>query len=131
MVDRADGRQHGIARGHLGAKIVAKSLRGLGARTADFTFGHAEFPLHRSGFALPRGDRLGKSRSGKMDRLDSLEERCAHLIRAVEDLSDVVARQGREIDVLTRRVHLLMEREAERETTGAEAPAADVKPPHW
>ena len=66
-----------------------------------------------------------------MDRLDSLEERCAHLIRAVEDLSDVVARQGREIDVLTRRVYLLMEREAERETTGAEAPAADVKPPHW
>ena len=45
-----------------------------------------------------------------MDRLDSLEERCAHLIRAVEDLSDVVARQGAEIDVLTRRVHLLMER---------------------
>lgn len=66
-----------------------------------------------------------------MDRLDSIEERTAHLIRAVEDLSDVVARQGREIDTLTRRVHLLMEREAEREVAGADAPAADVKPPHW
>ena len=66
-----------------------------------------------------------------VDRLDGLEERTAHLIRAVEDLSDVVARQGREIDILTRRVHMLMEREAERESMVGEAPAADVKPPHW
>lgn len=66
-----------------------------------------------------------------MDRLDSIEERNAHLMRAVDDLSDMVARQGREIDTLTRRVHLLMEREAEREAGMADAPAADVKPPHW
>lgn len=66
-----------------------------------------------------------------MDRLDSIEERTAHLMRAVEDLSDVVARQSREIDTLTRRVHMLMEREAEREAASAEAPAANVKPPHW
>ena len=50
-----------------------------------------------------------------MERLDSLEERMSHLIRAVEDLSDVVAAQAREIDTLTRRVQMLMEREAERE----------------
>lgn len=66
-----------------------------------------------------------------MDRIDSLEERLAHLIGSLEDLSDVVVRQGREIDTLTRRVHLLMEREAERESAMAEAPAANVKPPHW
>lgn len=66
-----------------------------------------------------------------MDRIDSLEERMAHLIRTLEDLSDVVVRQGREIDTLTRRVHLLMEREAERESAMAEAPPANVKPPHW
>lgn len=66
-----------------------------------------------------------------MDRIDSLEERLAHLIGSLEDLSDVVVRQGREIDTLTRRVHLLMEREAEREAAMAEAPAANVKPPHW
>ncbi|MGQ0610084.1 MAG: SlyX family protein [Paracoccaceae bacterium] len=66
-----------------------------------------------------------------MDRIDSLEERLAHLIGSLEDLSDVVVRQGREIDTLTRRVHLLMEREAEREAGMAEAPAANVKPPHW
>ena len=48
----------------------------------------------------------------------ALEERVAHLIRAVDDLSAVVARQDREIATLTRRVEMLMEREAEREAAG-------------
>ena len=65
-----------------------------------------------------------------MDRLELLEERIAHLTRAVEDLSDVVARQAVEIDRLTRLTRLLAEREAEREA-GLEAPAANQKPPHW
>ena len=60
-----------------------------------------------------------------------LEERVAHLIRAVDDLSDVVTRQGREIDRLPRLVQLLVEREAEREAMAAEGPAANVRPPHW
>ncbi|WP_212525067.1 SlyX family protein [Actibacterium sp. MT2.3-13A] len=61
-----------------------------------------------------------------------LEERIAHLIAAVDDLSDVVARQQREIDVLTRRVAMLMQREAEREVDlGGTIPLADQKPPHW
>jgi SlyX protein len=65
-----------------------------------------------------------------MDRIESLEERIAHLIRTVEDLSDVVARQAVEIDRLNRLTRLLAEREAEREA-GGDAPAANVKPPHW
>ncbi|MFE3837637.1 SlyX family protein [Pseudogemmobacter sonorensis] len=65
------------------------------------------------------------------DRLDGIEERLAHLLRAVEDLSDVVARQAGEIEVLTRRVRLLLEREAEREAFGPEAPPANQPPPHW
>lgn len=61
-----------------------------------------------------------------------IEERLAHLTRAVEDLSEVVARQAREIDRLSRRVGLLMEREAEREAEGGGTiPLADQKPPHW
>ena len=60
----------------------------------------------------------------------ALEERVAHLIRAVEDLSDVVARQAAEIDRLTRLVTMLAQREAEREDAG-DAPAANQKPPHW
>lgn len=66
-----------------------------------------------------------------MERITAAEEQIAHLVRVVEDLSDVVARQGREIDLLLRRVGLLMEREAEREATGSSIPLADQKPPHW
>ena len=65
-----------------------------------------------------------------MDRTDALEEKIAHLIRAVEDLSDMVTRQGKELDRLTRIVGLLAEREAEREGS-ASAPEANVRPPHW
>lgn len=65
---------------------------------------------------------------GKDMERTALEERVAHLTRAVDDLSDVVARQGKELDRLTRLVGLLAEREAERE---AGAPEANVKPPHW
>ena len=60
----------------------------------------------------------------------ALEERIAHLNRAVDDLSDMVTMQGREIDRLTRIVNLLAEREADREPTGT-APEANQKPPHW
>ncbi|MEF3047944.1 SlyX family protein [Pseudotabrizicola sp. L79] len=66
-----------------------------------------------------------------MDRTALLEERVAHLTRAVEDLSDVVAGQRKEIDRLTRLVGLLVEREAEREADAFDAPAANQKPPHW
>ena len=67
-----------------------------------------------------------------MDRMGAIEERLAHLMRAVEDLSDVVARQSGEIDRLTRVNHLLMEREAGREADGGGGIAlADQKPPLW
>ena len=65
-------------------------------------------------------------------RLNRAEEEIAHLRRAVDDLSDVVARQTREIELLTRRVALLMERAAEAEAAVAgTVPLADQKPPHW
>ena len=65
-----------------------------------------------------------------MDRIEVLEERVAHLMRAVEELSDVVARQAGEIAGLERRVRLLMERAAEEEAFGG-SPEANVRPPHW
>jgi SlyX protein len=61
-----------------------------------------------------------------------IEEMIAHLTRVVDDLSDVVARQERELATLQRRLALLMEREAEREAAeGGGIPLADQKPPHW
>jgi SlyX protein len=65
-----------------------------------------------------------------MDQMDALETKIAHLMRGMDDLSDVVAAQAREIDRLTRITALLAEREAEREA-GLDAPSANQRPPHW
>jgi SlyX protein len=67
-----------------------------------------------------------------MADITHLEEQIAHLTRMVEDLSDVVARQETELAVATRRLAMLMEREAGRELDGGGTiPLADQKPPHW
>lgn len=64
--------------------------------------------------------------------MEDLEEKIAHLLRAMDDLSDVVARQAREIDVLERRVAMLMQREAERQSEGSGGVVlADERPPHY
>lgn len=66
------------------------------------------------------------------NRTDQLEERVAHLLKSVDDLSDVVSRQEGEIALLTRRVQLLMEREAAREySEGAAEIVGDERPPHY
>ena len=66
------------------------------------------------------------------EKLINLEVEIAHQSHKVEELSDVVANQAREIDVLTRRVRLLMERLAEQDlATGSSVPLSDQKPPHW
>jgi SlyX protein len=60
------------------------------------------------------------------------EERLAHLIRAVDDLSEVVARQDREIDELRAQVAYLARREADRarEGEGGIVPGTE-RPPHY
>lgn len=61
-----------------------------------------------------------------------LEEQIAHLTKTVDEMSEVMARQDAEIAVLTRRVEMLMQREAEREVDASgTVPLADQKPPHW
>ena len=66
-----------------------------------------------------------------MQRIEALEERVAHLMRGLEDLSDVVARQAGEIDRLLRHSAMLMAREAERVADGGGAQLTDQRPPHW
>ncbi|CUH50996.1 SlyX family protein [Shimia marina] len=64
--------------------------------------------------------------------MEQLEEQIAHLTRTVEELSDVVARQDSEIALLTRRVQMLMEREASRESDGGGGVVmGDERPPHY
>ncbi len=64
--------------------------------------------------------------------MQHLEEQIAHLTRSVEEMSDVITRQQQEIDVLTRRVALLVQREARREQEGTGGVIlSDERPPHY
>ncbi|PKQ12251.1 MAG: SlyX protein [Alphaproteobacteria bacterium HGW-Alphaproteobacteria-1] len=64
--------------------------------------------------------------------MTDIEERLAHLIRAVDDLSEMVARQDREIDRLRTTVALLTRREAERSHEGEGGiMLGDERPPHY
>ena len=67
-----------------------------------------------------------------MTNTTELEERIAHLQRVVDDLSDTIARQDKQIDLLTARVQMLMQREAEREAEGGGGVViGDERPPHY
>ena len=63
---------------------------------------------------------------------DRLEEELAHITRAVEDLHEMVVGQGRRLDVVERRVEMLMKRAAESEAdnTGGIV-LGDERPPHY
>ena len=64
--------------------------------------------------------------------MEKLEEQIAHLTRTLDDLSEVVARQEKEITTLNRRVHMLMQREGERDAAGGgSAIMGDERPPHY
>ncbi|MBN8280271.1 MAG: SlyX family protein [Gammaproteobacteria bacterium] len=66
------------------------------------------------------------------DRLESLEIKCAHLEKAVQELSDVVFRQQQELDRALRRSEVLASQvealEAAAEGTGG--PRSEI-PPHY
>ena len=64
--------------------------------------------------------------------LRQLEEMVAHLTRVTDDLSEVVARQDMQINLLERRVQMLMQSTAEQQLAeGGSIPLADQRPPHW
>ena len=66
------------------------------------------------------------------DRLTRLEEHLAHQNTLVEELNEVVTEQRAEIDLLNRRVAMLMQRAAEQEADNLSGgPLADQRPPHW
>lgn len=62
----------------------------------------------------------------------AIEERLAHLERLTDELNEVVSTQASEIDRLTARVQMLMEREATREAQGGGGVVlGDETPPHY
>ena len=64
--------------------------------------------------------------------MQHLEEQIAYLNRTVDELNGIVTTQQADIDVLKRRVQMLMEREAQREAEGTGgAVFGDERPPHY
>lgn len=64
--------------------------------------------------------------------MEQIEEKLAHLIRSVDDLSDVVTAQQKTIELLKSRVQMLMERAAQQESDqGSYIYTGPEKPPHY
>ncbi|MDC0136404.1 SlyX family protein [Sulfitobacter sp.] len=64
--------------------------------------------------------------------MEKFEEQMAHIMRTVDDLSDIVAAQQNDIDRLNQRVEMLMRREGEREASGSGGIIlGDERPPHY
>jgi SlyX protein len=64
------------------------------------------------------------------DRVERLEFKVAHLEKAVQELSDVLYRQQREIDALRERGRELAEQVQELEDRGADPGRIEI-PPHY
>jgi SlyX protein len=80
-----------------------------------------ELPAHRAGRIMP----------AMSERLDAIEEKLAFLERAVNELSDVVARQQKELGFVRERNQRLMEKLAAAETDFGPSATAWEKPPHY
>ena len=65
-------------------------------------------------------------------RITALEEQISHLTKTVDDLSDIIARQEKDLDIIQRRLGMLIEAEVSRQADGEGSVAlADQRPPHW
>jgi SlyX protein len=66
------------------------------------------------------------------DRIETIEIKLAHLERAVAEISDVVARQQKELDRALDRNQRLMEKITALESdAGGASATAHEKPPHY
>ena len=65
------------------------------------------------------------------ERLDAIEEKLAHLEQAISELSDVVARQHKELERALDRNQRLTEKLAALESDFGPSATAQEKPPHY
>ena len=65
------------------------------------------------------------------DRLEAIEIKLAHLEQAIAEISDVVARQQKELDRALDRNQRLMEKIAAIESDVGTSATAHEKPPHY
>jgi len=64
------------------------------------------------------------------DRIDTLEFKVAHLERALQELSDVLYRQQRELDALRNRNQQLVEQMQQLSDRAGDPNAVEI-PPHY
>jgi len=69
--------------------------------------------------------------AGMTERLDAIEEKLAHFEKTVAELSDVIARQQKELDRALDRNQRLMEKVAALESDFGPSATAHEKPPHY
>jgi SlyX protein len=69
--------------------------------------------------------------AGMTERLDAIEEKLAHLEKTVTELSDVIARQQKDLDRALDRNQRLMEKIAALESDFGPSATAHEKPPHY
>ena len=62
-------------------------------------------------------------------RLTENEAKISYLIKDIEDLSDIVAEQSRELENLNKKVNFLIQKETERDDISGFV--LGDKPPHW
>ena len=62
-------------------------------------------------------------------RLTENEAKISYLIKDIEDLSDIVAKQSRELEKLNKKVSFLIQKEIERDHISGVV--LGDKPPHW
>jgi SlyX protein len=64
------------------------------------------------------------------ERIDTLEVKVAHLERALQELSDVLYRQQRELDALRARNEQLLQQVQQLEDRGGDPNRVEI-PPHY
>ena len=62
-------------------------------------------------------------------RLAETETKISYLMKDIDDLSEIVTKQGRELEKLTKQVGFLMQKEKERDDLSGIV--LGDKPPHW
>jgi len=62
-------------------------------------------------------------------RLAETETKISYLMKDIDDLSEIVSKQGRELEKLTKQVSFLMQKENERDDLSGIV--LGDKPPHW
>ena len=73
---------------------------------------------------------MGKTENKETNsRLTENEAKISYLIKDIEDLSDIVAKQSRELEKLNKKVSFLIQKETERDDISGVV--LGDKPPHW